>query len=290
VDRLSRWGSLFLGPLRFWLGAGAFLLVVAGIAYGYGAWYAGALLQDAATVREVRANSSWTAQFQYEEVNGIRRRVELPGPDGFNANISLDDLATVDTQSAGYQTYGAVLRELGNEEDEAKKKEEEQAKAMSREELLKNLRQTGIMVGEVDTSSWRESVDVGSGLTAEQARSRAEQFRQTGRDVEVETYTDGSGQTRYRLKYGRVSTPEEAQALRHELEQNGLLESGPSSSGGHSGGTGDGGGTTTPPTGTHDGGTTTPPATGGGTTPPSTGGGTAPPAGGADGGRSVQDL
>jgi hypothetical protein len=289
LDRQAGWTSLFLGPLRFWLGAGAFLLVVAGIAYGYGAWYAGALLRDAVAVREVRANSSWTARFQYEEVNGIRRRVELPGPDGLNSNVSLDDLATVDAQSGGYQTYSSVVRELASEDEDAKDKEE-QAKGMSREELLKNLRQTGIMVGEVDTSTWRESVEVGSGLTADEARSRAQRFRETGRDVEVETYTDSSGKTLYRLKYGRVRTPEEAAALRGELERDGLLKGGSSDSGG--GNTTGGGGTTTPPTTGGGGGTTAPPTTGGGggETPPTTGGGTPPTTGGGTGGRSVQDL
>lgn len=292
------WGALLLSPLRFWLGAGAFLLIVAGMSYGYGSWYAGVLLKDAAAVREVRANSSWTAQFQYEEVDGVRRRVDLPGPERFSADIALDDLASVDTQNAGYSSYGAVVRELGSTEEEDEK-DKEQSGAISREELLRNLRMTGIMLNETDTGSWKETVGVGEGLTADQARAKAEEFRRTGRDVEVETYRDPSGETRYRLNYGRVRTPEEAAALRKELESEGLLGGG-SPGGTHTdGGNGatgaTGGGTTAPTGGNGDGGSTTPPggngggASGGGTSAPPAGP-TSPPAGEPGSGRAVGDL
>jgi hypothetical protein len=297
VRAVPNWGALLLSPLRFWLGAGAFLLIVAGMSYGYGSWYAGVLLKDAAAVREVRANSSWTAQFQYEEVDGVRRRVDLPGPERLSADIALDELASADTQNAGYSSYGAVLRELGSTDEEDDKNKDEQSGAISREELLRNLRMTGIMLNETDTGSWKETVGVGEGLTAEQARAKAEEFRRTGRDVEVETYKDPSGETRYRLNYGRVRTAEEAAALRKELESEGLLGGG-SHDGTHTdnGAGANGGGATTPPTGGNaNGGSTTPAGGNGGGS--GNGGTSAPPteptspSGGQPGsGRAVGDL
>jgi hypothetical protein len=299
VRGTPNWAALLLSPLRFWLGAGAFLLIVAGMSYGYGSWYAGVLLKDAAAVREVRANSSWTAQFQYEEIDGVRRRVDLPGPERLSADIALDELASADAENAGYSSYGAVLRELGSTDEEDEKNKDEQTGAISREELLRNLRMTGIMLNETDTRSWKETVGVGEGLTADEARAKAEEFRRTGRDVEVETYQDPSGETRYRLNYGRVRTPEEAAALRKELESEGLLGGG-SHGGAHTdGGSGgtepSGGGTTAPTGGNGNGGSTAPtggngggPGPGGTTAPPT--GSTSPPGGQPGSGRAVGDL
>ncbi len=286
------WGALVMAPIRFWLGAGAFLLVLGGMSYGYGAWYAGVLLKDAAPVREIRANSSWTAQFQYEEVDGVRRRVDLPGPERFAIDVALDDLASADPAAGGFSGTGAVLSELGDPDDDEDKAKQEQG-AVSREELIRNLRDSGILTSGGDPSSWRETVQVGEGLTEDEARAKAEAFRKTGRDVEVETYTDGSGETRYRLNYGRVRTTEEAEALRRELAGAGLIGGTGSQPPSNGGGT-----TTTPPTDptgpTEPTGPTGPgpgpegPSGGGTTTTPPTG--PAPSGGETGGGRTVRDL
>jgi len=285
--------EVLAGPTRFWAGAGLFLLVVAGVAYSYGAWYAGVLVLDAVPVQELKAGSSWVGQFKYiTDGSGIERRIFHPGPDSFSAEVVMDDLMSVDVSSAGYSSGQAW--ELAKDEEKTESEAKTETTGISRAELIKNLKDTGMVSGAEEAGRLGNSVTVGVFGSEEEARVAAARLRDSGRPASVTAIKDSSGKTTYRLESGAFGSQEEAAAYQHELESQGLMGSSTPPAGGSSnaGGAAPAGGGTTPPA-TGGGGPTTGPGdnqggNGGGTTPPPTGGSTGN-AGAASGGSSSGD-
>jgi hypothetical protein len=251
-----------LGPARFWLGVAVALIVVGGIAYTYGAWYASVLTMDAVAVREIQQRASWPGRFQYsDEGSGLRVRVRRSAPDTFDPRFSLDYLDAVDIASGGYSSYGEAQRimEMRIEEEDEEEEEEEQ-QGMDRSEYLRAMRETGLLTGEEQARGRNHTVVVDEFGSQGDARAAAQRLRSLGRPVELQEVRGEDGTVSYRLQSGSFPTLQEAEAYQQELEQAGLI--GGSSSGGSTTETtepqppsgagsseGPGGGETTPPTG-----------------------------------------
>jgi len=302
--------QVLAGPTRFWAGVGLFLLVVGGVAYSYGAWYAGVLVLDAVPVRELKAGSSWVGQFKYiTDGSGIERRVYHPGPDSLQADVVMDDLMSVDISAGGYSSGAAW--ELSRDEEKTESEATTETTGISREELIKNLKLTGMVTRDEQAGRLSNSVTVGVFGSEEEARAAAARLRDSGRPATVTTVKDPSGKTEYRLESGAFGSQEEAAAYQRELEGQGLMGSSTPAGGGsgNGGGTASAGGGTTPPTGVgsgttgptgnptgNGGGTTTPPAGGpsgnGGDTGATSGSDTSGGGSGTGGptGREVKDL
>ncbi len=299
MEKAVLWLRMLISPVRFWFAVAALLVVVYGMSYAYGAWYASLIVQDAVPIREIRSSARWLGQFEFRDLgNGLRERDFHPAPDSVRFSLTRDLFEEADVLGGGYKTFGRVLAELGDEEEE---ETEEEGEDISYEDWTANLRRTGILLSEPNVANRTLGVAVGEYSDASEARAKVSEFLSTGRHAEVEEVVGRDGQRRYRVVHGAVSSQEELAALQGELESAGLIQSG--------GGTGttppnpdpNGGANTNGASGAGGGGSETPPdpgpgpVTGGGETPPPAdppAGGEQPPSGGepAGGGRSLTDL
>ncbi len=220
MDKARFWLRIVTSPVRFWFAVGALLVVVYGMSYAYGAWYASLIVQDAVPVREIRSSARWIGQLEYRDLgNGVRERDFHPAPDDVRFRLTRDMFEEADIAGGGYTTFGRVRAELSKEEEE----DEEETQDISYEEWTANLKRPGILLSsEPNVASRTLGVAVGEYTSASDARAKVSEFLATGRHAEVEEVTGPDGQTRYRVVHGAGASQEALSALQHELVSAGL--------------------------------------------------------------------
>lgn len=214
--------ELLAAPLRFWG------IVTGGLAVCFivGAYVGNVLCvkhvrSTTVTVKDLKSFRSPLSQLVYEQKNGALERVftNPSAPEELQVAVTLDTSGSESQFLADRATYAFAIKAKDDEE----KEEDEEAQRQAELERQRMYAEVGLPGGAA-AGPRPFSVEAGQFNTEAEAREFVRQLRERGYAAYLETVQTEQGKV-YRVPVGAFSSRTEMEALKQELDREGLSRS-----------------------------------------------------------------